>query len=420
MERIPIKNPLATVDQREIEAVAIRLLARPELQRARTIATLLWRNAVAYPAREQMDRFENMLEEYVFYHTLRAANGDGLYPRIVFFMVPAHSWFGRDVPGSRWGGDSPDFIYRFVPIEHGARYELTGRLTCSEPPLATYALMGDNTAAPVTQGLLDSVDMSVSPTGEFRISLDADPPAGRPNHLQTRAGADHLLIRDALGNWLEQSPNELHIKRLDTAQRAPLSEETLAQRAARTLLESLYYTYYCTRSGSGQPPNQLRSPSSSAAFGGMATQWSTKGNLCLEQDEALLVTANSAGALFRNVMLTDAFHMSVSYWSRITSLNMTQMAADQDGRFTYVVSHQDPGIHNWLDTNGLRELIFGHRWQAFPPGYAGETPAIAARVVKFANLGAELPAGVQRIDAAARRTQLARRESGFMRRFTDR
>jgi hypothetical protein len=259
----------------------------------------------------------------------------------------------------------------------------------------------------------------VNRTGEFTITLDHEPAAGRPNHIQTRPGADHLLIRDALGDWLGQGPNALRIRRIDAAHRAPLSDEELAQRAAHTLLESFYYTYYCTRSGSGQPPNQLRPPSSSAAFGGMATQWGTKGNLCLEDDEALVVTANSAGALFRNVVLTDAFFMSLSYWSRTTSLNMRQMAADQDGRFTYVVSHLDPGIHNWLDTCGLRRTIFGHRWQAFPPGHSGETPAFSARLVKFGDLEAALPPGVQRINDAGRRAQIAGRESGFKRRFID-
>jgi hypothetical protein len=98
---------------------------------------------------------------------------------------------------------------------------------------------------------------------------------------------------------------------------------------------------------------------------------------------------------------------------------MKQMAADRDGRFTYVVAHRDPGIHNWLDTNGLREVIFGHRWQAFPPNHSGETPTLSVRLVKFAELDAELPPGIQRIDGAGRQEQLARREAGFNGRFKD-
>jgi hypothetical protein len=62
---------------------------------------------------------------------------------------------------------------------------------------------------------------------------------------------------------------------------------------------------------------------------------------------------------------------------------MTQMAEDADGHYTYVVAHQDPLVHNWVDTGGLRGTILWHRWQAFPRDSSGETPAISARTVKF-------------------------------------
>jgi len=414
------ENPVATRDQCDVEARALRLLARPEVERARAIVSVLWRNAVAYPAADQMARFENMIDEYMFHFAMRAANGDPHHPKIARFMAPPHRWFGRDVPGSRWAGDSPDFIYRTVPIAHGGRYEIRGRATCPEPPSVNYSLMADNTAAPVTQGLLDSLDMTFERDGAFIITIDAAPAEGRRNHIQTKPGADFLMIRDALGDWLAQSPNALRVQRLDEPHDPPLSDEVLARIAARNALEGVYYTYYCTQSGSGQPPNEVRAPLSSGAFGGMPTQWGTKGNLCLDEDEAMIVTANAAGALFRNVTLTDAFHMSIDYWCRTSSLNHRQMAADEDGLFTYVVAHHDPGVHNWLDTGGLRRSIFGHRWQAFARDGAGETPTISARKVKFKDIDTALRPGVRRIDAAARKEQIARREAGFKRRFVDR
>ncbi len=414
-----MSNPLATAEQREVEDIALRLMQHPRVQKARSVVTLLWRSAVGHPAREQMDRFDNMIEEYVFYHVFRAANSDGAHPRVARFMAPAHHWFGRDVPGSRWGGDSPDFIYRIIPIEHGGHYEIHGQRNGTQAPLCTYALMGDSTAAPAIQGLLDSVDMSMQADGQFVITLDPGPADGRANHIQTQAGADYLLIRDALGDWLTQSANTLGARHRGGASGSAQSADELATRAASTMLESFYYTYYCTRSGFGLAPNQIRVPSSSAAFGGMATQWSTKANLWLEHDEALLIRANAAGALFRNVMLSDAFHLSVNYGSSLSSLNMCQMTPDEDGNFTYVVAHRDPGIHNWLDTGGLRQTNFGQRWQAFAPGYGGESPAMTAHVVKFDSLDLELPRGVHRIDNAGRRTQLAHRKAGFDRRFVD-
>jgi hypothetical protein len=413
------ENPIANIDQRDLEALALRLCERPEVQKARAVATALWRNVVAHPAREQMSRFENMIDEYVFHYALRGANSDGWNPRILRIMAPKGRWFGHNVPGSRWGGDSPDFIYRMIPIAYGARYEIRGQTTCDPPPSTTYSLMSGNAAAPSTMSLLDSLDMQSGESGEFVITIDPTPAEGRVNHLQTKPGADHLLIRDALGDWLLQTPNRLRVRLLDTSDRAPLTEAERAQHAARSIADSLYYTYYLTQSGSGQPPNDLRVPASSAPFGGMPTQWGTKGNLYLKDDEALIVTANAAGALFRNVGLCDLFFMSMSYWSHTTGLNMSQMAPDADGRFTFVVAHQDPGVHNWLDTRGLRRTIFGHRWQAIPRGPSQELPTISTRLVKFADLDNVVADGVRRMDARARQEQLARRTEGFNRRFVD-
>jgi hypothetical protein len=178
---------------------------------------------------------------------------------------------------------------------------------------------------------------------EFLITIDETAPDGRTNHLQTKPGVDHVLVRDELGDWVNQKPFEVRAKRLNAPERAPLSEDELAQRAAQLALDSVYYTYYTTRSGAGQLPNDVRVPVSSRALGGMPTQWGTKGNLVLGEDDALIATANAAGALFRNTMLTDLFHMSINYWSSTSSLNMLQMTPNQDGRFTYVVAHQDPG-----------------------------------------------------------------------------
>jgi hypothetical protein len=410
-------NPIATLDQREVEDQALALLERPELQRARQIVTMLWQSVAAWPARDQADRFANMIDEYMFHHAFRAANGDPAVPRVARFMVPAHHWFGRDVPGSRWAGDSPDFIYRTIPVAHGGRYVIEGRATCETPPSVNYSLMADNTAAPVTLALLDSLDMNIAPDGSFAITIDAAPAEGRTNHIQTKPGTDFLMIRDALGDWLAQSPNALEVRRLDRAE--PLSEEAMAQRAARIAIEGVYYTYYCTRSGNGQPPNQVRAPMSSAAFGGMATQAGTKGNLDLGPDDALIVRCNAAGARFRNVTLTDAFHMSIEYWQRTSSFNMTQMAPDEDGDFTFVVAHRDPGVHNWLDTCGLERTIFGMRWQAFDRESGAAEPWLTVKQVKLEEVEKALPAGVARIDAAGRAEQLADRRAGFDRRFAE-
>jgi hypothetical protein len=411
-------NPLASEAQRRIEDRALALLQRDDLKRVRGVVTLLWKNVAAWPSRDQVDRFDNMIDEYMFHHAFRAANGDANHPEVARFMVPPHRWFGRSVPGSRWGGDSPDFIYRTIPIAHGGRYEIRGKPTCAEAPTVNYSLMADNTASPITQTLLDSLDMEFASDGSFLITIDDTPVDGRSNHIQTKPGADFIMVRDALGDWIGQSANALTVTCLNP-DAGPKNEDDMARHCARIALDNVYYTYYCTQSGAGQAPNDIRPPMSSAAFGGMATQAGTKGNLALDDGDALIVRSNAAGASFRNVTLTDAFHMTIEYWKRTSSFNMRQMAADEDGNFTFVVAHHDPGVHNWLDTGGLRRCIFGQRWQAFQRGANSEDPWMTVRQVKFDQLDKELADGVRRIDAVGRHEQITAREAGFARRFVE-
>lgn len=414
-----LENPLATVEQQETEKRALRLLERPEFKQAREVTAHRWRNAVGYPARHQMSRFDSMIDEYVFHHALWAANSDPCYPKITRILAPPHHWFGRDMPGSRWGGENPDAIYRVIPIEHGGSYEICGRTTPSSLSMSLYSLMTDNTAQPVTQNFLDCTDMVIRDDGRFVITIDDTPAGDRPNHLQTKPGADWLNIRDMIGDWLTETPNTLSVRRLNSPDHAPLSDEELCERGVRRLLDGVFFYYYCSRSGSTRAPNEMQLPVSSAITAGLSNQLGTKANIRLDDDKALVITTSGGGALFRNAVLHDVFSMTMNYWSRTSSLNMTQMAADDDGRFTLVVAHEDPGVHNWLDTCGLNQLVFGHRWQSFPSGGAREAPSISARTVRFQDLEAALPTGIQRIDAKGRRQQLALRERGFMRRFMD-
>lgn len=412
-------NPVANTDQREMEDRAMRTIARPELQRPKMLAAHLFREVMKHDYADQMAGFDQMVDEYVFHYAMRYAASDGQHPGVLRFMTPPHHWFGRDVPGSRWGADSPDFCYRIIPVSHDGKYAIRARATCDNPPTAHFALMGKNTAAPQIIRLLDSVDMELDDKGDFVLTVDAEPANGRKNHIQTHPDALQIWIRDALGDWEKQSPYALTVERLNSALRDPLSDEEMAEMTAKALVDGIYYSYFISKVTTSMPPNEVDEPTSSAALGGMASQYTAKGNLVIEEDEAVVITANSAGALFRNVVLSSVFNMSLNYWDKTGSLNHTQMAQDEDGLFTYVIAHSDPGVHNWLDTGGERHMTFGQRWQSFPGGNAVEKPIFKSRVVKFADLDSELPAGVARIDGAGRMAQLASRRAGFDSRFVD-
>ena len=95
------------------------------------------------------------------------------------------------------------------------------------------------------------------------------------------------------------------------------------------------------------------------------------------------------------------------------------MAPDEDGDFTFVVSAHDPGIHNWVDTGGLKRVMFGHRWQAFERGIGHDQPWMTGKLVKLDALYKELADGVRRLGDAGRKAQLAARGEGIKRRSAE-
>ena len=83
----------------------------------------------------------------------------------------------------------------------------------------------------------------------------------------------------------------------------------------------------------------------------------------LEPDEALVVDASPGDARFWDIQLyTMGWFEPFDYANRTTSLNHTQGRLSTDGRFRSVIAHRDPGVPNWLDTEGRPEGMVTHRW----------------------------------------------------------
>ncbi len=101
-------------------------------------------------------------------------------------------------------------------------------------------------------------------------------------------------------------------------------------------------------------------------------------------DEALVITGRWPDCRFANVCLWNRFQQTLDYRSRSVSLNRTQTMLESDGSFKMVLAHTDPGVPNWLDTEGNPfGLVF---WRYFLVSGAVETPL--ATVVKLADLRA--------------------------------
>lgn len=103
----------------------------------------------------------------------------------------------------------------------------------------------------------------------------------------------------------------------------------------------------------------------------------------LGPDEALVMRAKWPTCRCANVMLWNRFLQTNDYVHRSVSLNRAQMVLDDDGWFTAVIAHRDPGVPNWIDTEGRAfAMVF---WRFMLPEGPIETPQ--ATVVPVDSLG---------------------------------
>ena len=143
------------------------------------------------------------------------------------------------MPGTRWGIDNPDSVYRVIPISGDERYIISGRVGANRMTENYFTLWDANMG---TVAVLNGRTMAVESDGSFTITVDSEPAGDRPNHVQTTPVAHEFYIRDVLLHWERDDPNHLSVQRLGGPPKTP----------ARTRARTAAWT--CTRSPSIGPP----------------------------------------------------------------------------------------------------------------------------------------------------------------------
>jgi hypothetical protein len=135
--------------------------------------------------------------------------------------------------------------------------------------------------------------------------------------------------------------------------------------------------------------------------------------VALPPQSALVVSLAAGDASLWDVQLYNrAWYEALDCASRMGSLNHAQAHVDADGGVRVVIAHEDPGVANWLDSQGRDEVLATVRWWR-PPA----TPAVSSQVVPAHSLASVLPAGTAMVDEAGRREQIAKRTAHAAWRF---
>jgi hypothetical protein len=120
-------HPIATREQHEHERQALELTRHPIVKEAYTRVRERWLEA-ASPGPDMRSCFDAAFEEVMFSAAVWSLNQDPLRPKVICITRLAHRLGDVPIPGSRWGIDNPDSIYRVIPIAGSERYEIRGRV----------------------------------------------------------------------------------------------------------------------------------------------------------------------------------------------------------------------------------------------------------------------------------------------------
>ena len=310
-------------------------------------------------------------------------------------------------PLTPWGGPNGDNVYRHAKIDDQGTYRLRGHMhSCEEFLLAlrignmheqVYGTLGELSATELGIGPDNEVDILFSPSGEGGVAI---PP-----------GTRMIAIREYYFHWRPLEPATLILERV-AGQRAPGGVVAALNDAGDQVDRSLTFwnDYMITARARGTdntfiPPR--REPKGLQTMHYSFCFWS------LQPGEALVVRFAEPVARYWSVQLYQLGWFEWLDLGRPTSLNHAQIAPDPGGGVTVVLSADDPGTANWLDTEGRIDglLTFRCAW------LRESAPRPTTEVVKLTDLERALGPGSPRRDADERTEQIAARRAHLQWRF---
>ncbi|KAJ5949049.1 hypothetical protein N7454_000633 [Penicillium verhagenii] len=416
------ENPLATTDQRNLDDLAIQIYQNNTFTVLKAEAKAAYETAHGLPISEEaLSSLDAAIDELAFSSIQKAVNNDPYYPKVYSVNAAPHNWFGLDVPGGRYSYDNPDCIYRTIPIDYSLSYVVTGYRYTPGPADVTFSLISDPNSQNTIASLSDS-DLIIDADGSYTITINSSAAADNTiNHLQSTLLAKQLFVRNNLGNWLSQKPDNLSVELVGSTSETPISDADILTAAKLDLQESIvdYGVGALGVKTSVNTVNTLSTPSQSSTLGTLTSQASSFGHFTLSDNETLVATLTPGSSTYWVFPVTDPWMVSVDPGTSQVSLNSEQAVANSNGTYTFVVSEEDPGVYNWLNTTGLTEGTIMVRWQGLPTSSSDsdESPRITTQVVQLSELSSILPSDTVFVASEERASQLAERAAGYAQRF---
>lgn len=297
-------------------------------------------------------------------------------------------------PSRKLTGDNSDAIYFDAPIDPRYSYEIHGDMHGAVYFSMTIENEMEDDRIATTGGAINDTEIDIDENGEFRISLGGE--AREKNWLPLPEKAARVTTR----HYFEyETPAALdpalqpimRIRCTSDIEPPPAPDDESVSTGIKRVTSILRSrTLNMPTLGGGELPNFMSGtpnvfpePQTPGDFGLAAVDAHySMAPFFINTDEALVITGRWPDCRFANVCLWNRFQQTLDYASRPVSLNRAQTRLEADGSFRMILAAEDPGLPNWLATEGnLFGLVF---WRFFLVEGEVETPR--ASVVKLADL----------------------------------
>jgi hypothetical protein len=319
-----------------------------------------------------------------------------------------------------WGAMNPDDDYYASPLDDTGVYRISGfRGTVKriDFQIGTGSLIPRGTLEKQAVGLtlanydLDSV--AHGEDGAFEVILSPERPAGYTGDWwQLHKGTTYTMVRQISYDWINEVSGRLAIERLDRAAVKPRPsaaelEENLKQVARWTEDTIQLSIMFAAAIRQQQGINKL-GYKDLTEYGEIVTQKYVYGGFELAPGEALIVEFKVPDICrYWSIHLTDDLAYVLDWIHRQTFLNGHTARVDPDGVFRGVISAEDPGVANWLDTAGYATGIIQVRWEE-----CSEWPDHKITKVRLADVRDLLPADTLVVTKEERDAIIRRRRTG--------
>ncbi len=323
----------------------------------------------------------------------------------LFERDPSAPRFHRIVsPDRKVLGDNPDAVYFDAPVSADHAYRVTGEIKGAVyVSITVEAGEAWGSMDNQTVGVLNDESFDVDADGRFEVHIGGEP--RERNWLALPAGAGSLSTRHYFENptYAAADPSrvpEMRIEVIDTDGNPVTtppprpSDASVAAGIRRVAglvreltVDRVPQSSDIPRTWISRVPNVFPPPGKPGDLGLAAFDAAyAMAPFLIGPDEALVIRARWPQCRYGNVCLWNRHLQTFDYATRSISLNRAQTVADADGRFTAVIAHSDPGVPNWLDSEGRPFGIV--YWRFMLPDGDIETPQ--AEVVPLAEVPSRL------------------------------